>query len=148
MVLTPDGHECHTKDSIEMACLSENQARFNQANDTPLLQPPLYGLLGPLGTGSAAPSILAGEFQFPDNPIIQETMNALRHCDPNNSLGPVHITSADYRNIWRRAKERTSSCSKYGLHFGHYITIIHDEELTEFHTQMVDITLKSGYSPT
>jgi len=96
MVLTPDGCECHTKDSIEMACLSENQASFNQVKDTLLLQPLLYGLLGLLGTGSAAPSILAGKFQFPDNPIIQETMNALHHCDPINSLGPVCITSVDY----------------------------------------------------
>jgi len=62
MVMTPDGNECHSKESIENACLQENQACFNQASDTPLLQPPLYGLLGPLGMGTAASAILKGKF--------------------------------------------------------------------------------------
>jgi len=147
MVLTPDRNECHTKDSIEQACLVENQAHFNQASDTPLLQPPLYGLLGPLGTGIAASAILNGEFQYLENHIIQDTLNALQHCNPNNSLGSMRIQSKDYRNIWRHTKEKTSSCSKYGLHFGHYMAIIQDAELTDFHAMMIDITLMSGYSP-
>jgi len=64
MVLTPDGQECHTKDSIEVACLAKNQAHFNQASDTPLLHPPVYGLMGPLGNGLAASSILNGHFHL------------------------------------------------------------------------------------
>jgi len=148
MVLTPDGSKCHSKESIEQACLLKNQACFNQASATPLLQPPLYGLVGPLGTGTAALTIFNGEFLYPENPTIQATLNALHHCNPNNSLGPLHITQDDYKNIWHRAKEKTSSCSKYGLHFGQYIAIIQDEELLNFHAMMIDITLMSGYSPT
>jgi len=60
----------------------------------------------------------------------------------------MRITRDDYKNIWRHAKEQTSSCSKYGLHFGHYFVIIQDDELTDFHTMMINITLMSGYSPT
>jgi len=92
MVMTPDGNECHSKESIENACLQENQACFNQASDTPLLQPPLYGLLGPLGMGTTASTILKGEFRYPENPMIQATLNSLHHCDPDNSLGPMRIT--------------------------------------------------------
>jgi len=100
MVITPEGKECHTKDEIEHAVLAENQARFNQANDTPLLQPPLYGLLGPLGTGMAMADILKATFHYLDHPVIQDTLNTLQHCDPTNSLGPLCITSTDYCNIW------------------------------------------------
>jgi len=78
MVVMPDGMECNTKESIEQACLQENQSCFNQASETPLLQPPLYGLLGPLGTGTAAAAILAGNFQYPEHPEIQNMLNALQ----------------------------------------------------------------------
>jgi len=44
MVVTSDGTKCHSKSSVKQA---ENQARFNQASDTPPLQAPLYGLLAP-----------------------------------------------------------------------------------------------------
>jgi len=88
MVMTLAGSECHTKDTIKQACLLEHQARFNQASDTPLLQPPLYGLVGPLGTGTATSEILSGKFQYPQNPTIQDTLNALHHC-ATNSLGPM-----------------------------------------------------------
>jgi len=148
MVLQPNGDECHTKESIEQACLTKNQSRFNQAADTPLLQPPLYGLLGPLGMGCAAMDILQGSFLYPENQIIQDTLNALQHCDPENTLGPTCIHLEDYHNIWRKSKEKTSSCSKYGLHFGHYKAITHDDNLTELHTMMINVTLMSGYSPT
>jgi len=148
MVVTRDGNAYYAKDSIEQACLEESLACFKLASDTPLLQPPLYGLLGPLGTGIAASAILNGEFQYLENHIIQDTLNALQHCNPNNSLGLMRIHSEDYHNIWQHAKEKTSSCSKYGLHFGHYMAIIQDAELTNFHTMMIDITLMSGYSPT
>jgi len=148
MVITPDGHECHTKSQIEHACLMENQAQFNQASNTPLLQPLLYGLLSPLGMGMAAPDILDGKFEYPSHPVIQDMLNTLKHCDPDNSLGPMCIQAADYHNIWQHSKEKTSLCSKYGLHFSHYIAITHDDDLTNFHTQMIDITLMMGYSPT
>jgi len=110
MGLTLDGSKCHSKESIEQACLLENQAHFNQASDTPLLQPPLYGLVGLLGTGTAALAILNGEFLYPENPTIQTTLNALHHCNPNNFLRPMHINQEDYKNVWCHTKEKTSSC--------------------------------------
>ncbi len=101
----------------------------------------------PLGV-DVAPDILNGKFEYPSHPVIQDTLNALKHCNSDNSLGPMRIQADDYRNIWHKSKEKTSSCSKYGLHFGHYIALIHDDDLTDFHTQMIDITLMTGYSPT
>jgi len=70
MVVMPNGMECHTKESIEHTCLQENQAHFNQACETPLLQAPIYGLLGPLGTGTATSVILNDSFQYPYHSII------------------------------------------------------------------------------
>jgi len=132
---------------MENACLKENQTRFNQASDTPLLCQPLYGLLGPLGQGPAAAAIHTGTFDHPDiDPVTLQTLNALHDCD-YSSLGPTRITIPEYQDIWLHSKERTSSCSKYNLHFGHYIAIAHDENLSTLHTQMVDITIMTGYSP-
>jgi len=146
-VIDPDGNECHSKESMENACLKENQTRFNQALDTPLLCQPLYGLLGPLGQGPAAAAIHTGTFDHPDiDPVTLQTLNALHDCD-YSSLGPTRITVPEYQAIWLHSKERTSSCSKYNLHFGHYIAITHDENLSTLHTQMVDITIMTGYSP-
>ena len=50
--------EMSTKEDIERACLAENERQFRQASDTPFMQPPLLGLVGPLGMGPAADSIL------------------------------------------------------------------------------------------
>jgi len=146
-IIDPEGNECNTKDAMEQACLKENKQRFNQASDTPLLTEPLYGLLGPLGQGPAHHDIINGTFTHPEvDPVILQTLNALQSCDAS-SLDPPQITVSDYRDIWRHSKERTSSCPKYNLHFGHYIAIAHDELLSTLHTQLVDITLMSGYSP-
>ncbi len=55
MVLVPDdaGNWTERTDKIEIetALLQENERRFNQANDTPFLVPPLFDLIGPLGLG-------------------------------------------------------------------------------------------------
>jgi len=147
-VIHPDGSECTTKTSMETTCLEENQRRFHQADDTPLLTDPLFALVGPLGDGPARPEILKGQFQHPDvDPVVTATLNSLSQTDSTSLMGPVRITVADYQAIWRRSDERTSSGSYHALHFGHYIALSKDEELATLHTQMVDITLMSGYSP-
>ena len=146
-VVDSDGNECNSKESIEIACLQENKQRFHQAKDTPLLCEPLYSLLGPLGDGPATTDILQGTFVDETiDPVVLQTLQALQNCD-FAALGPTRITTSDYQEIWRHSKERTSSCSKFNLHFGHYIAIASDDQLTSLHTQMVDITLMSGYSP-
>jgi len=75
------------------------------------------------------------------------TLNSLSQTDSTSPIGPVRIMVADYQAIWHRSDERTSSGSYHALHFGHYIALSRDEELATLHTQMVDITLMSGYSP-
>jgi hypothetical protein len=66
MVLAPDAEgnwtERTDKLEIETALLQENERRFNQANDTPFLVPPLYDLIGPLGIGLHADAVLDGTF--------------------------------------------------------------------------------------
>jgi len=147
-VIHPDGLECTTKTSMETTCLEENQRRFHQADDTPLVTNPLFALVGPLGNGPACQEILQGQFQHPDvDPVVLDTLNSLAMPASSPPFDPVWITVADYQAIWRRSDERTSSCPYHALHFGHYIALSRDEELATLHTKMVDITLMSGYSP-
>jgi len=104
-VIDAKGVECMTKEAMEYACLQENQKRFNQAADTPLLTEPVYGLLGSLGDGPAAEAILQGKFlHLAIDPVVQDTLNSLNLCNPG-LLGPTQITVTDYQAIWKWSKE-------------------------------------------
>ena len=56
-----------SKDEIEHVCINENDARFNQSSDTPLMQAPMSDLLGYLANTNTADQILQGTFQPPEN---------------------------------------------------------------------------------
>lgn len=147
MVVDTNGKECTTKEDIERACLEENKQRFHQANNTPLFSEPVYSLLGPMGFGPASSTVLSGnlsEGHLPSHlhPIFQ----SLQSCSPDTSLN-LEMSPEDYAAIWKHSKESTSSSSHDRLHFGHYIALSKVPLLCEFHTCLVNITIKSGYSP-
>ena len=148
-VIDSAGNECRNKDDLETACLQENQSRFDQAADTPFLNKPLFSLIGKLGEGPGTQAILNGEFDQPEIPDqMKELLQHLHKCTrPQEETFP-QFTRESYREVWSKAKEITSSSSQYQLHFGHYMAACWDDDLTDFHATMADITLCSGYSPT
>ncbi len=86
---------------METTCLEENQRRFHQADDTPLVTDPLFALVGPLGNGPACQEILQGQFQHPDvDPVVLDTLNSLARPASSPPFDPVRITVADYQAIW------------------------------------------------
>jgi hypothetical protein len=154
MVLAPDADGTWTerteKREIESALLQENERRFNQANDTPFLVPPLYDLIGPLGLGLHADAVLNGTFVAPPgtDPYAVKLLYQLQR-DPAVAQAPpmpLELPLDEYVRGWQRARERTSS-GPSGLHFGHYISGTKDMELAEFHRTMAHIPYLSGYSP-
>jgi len=60
LVINNQGRECTTKEEVEVVCLQEKQACFNQAYDTPLFQEPICSFIGPIGDGAGVNSILQG----------------------------------------------------------------------------------------
>jgi len=144
-----DGKECTDRDSIEVACLQENQAQFNQASDTPFLQEPLYSLVGNYGEGPGLSLILDGTFNIPGiSAKLKDTLKALHTCCLETDQPFPRFTTESYQAIWSKAKEKTPSCAQYDLHFGHYMAACADSQLIELQVQLIDITLMMGYSPT
>ena len=150
MVLAPDDDgnwtERTDKIEIETALLQENERRFNQANDTPFLVPPLFDLIGPLGLGVHADAILDGTFVAPPgtDPYAVKLLYQLQR-DPAVDQAPpmpLDLPLDEYIRGWKRARERPSS-GPSGSHFGHCISSTADTELAEFHRTMAHI---SGYS--
>ena len=56
-----------SKEEIEHISINENDARFSQSSDTPLMQPPMSDLLGYLANTSTADQINQGTFQPPES---------------------------------------------------------------------------------
>jgi len=134
---------------MEAACLKENQACFDQARDTPFLQESLFSLVSNYGEGQGVALILDGTFDIPGISLdLKDTLTALHMCCMDTDQPFPRFTMESYRSIWSRAKEKTSLCAQYDLHFGHYMAVCADQQLTELHIQLIDITLMMGYSPT
>jgi hypothetical protein len=57
---------CDTHDSMVQACITENEARFSQAESTPPMSAPLYEILGKCGETTEAQAILSGTFDVPE----------------------------------------------------------------------------------
>jgi len=93
--------------------------------------------------------ILDGTFNIPGISLdLKDTLTALHTCCMDMDQPFPRFTTESYCNIWSRAKEKTSLCAQYDLHFGHYMAVCADQQLTELHVQLIDITLMMGYSPT
>jgi len=153
MVIAPNENgervECRTRSEIETACLKENKRRFYQASNTAFLQPPLLDLVGPLGTGPAAQSILDGTFDPPEgtDPYAVKLIEMLAMPAVIRASPPVDISLnvENFQKGWRRSKEATSAGGT--LHFGHFKASVQDEELAEFEAIMSNIPYQTGVPP-
>jgi len=133
---------------MEAACLKENQACFDQARDTPFLQESLFSLVSNYGEGQGVALILDGTFDIPGISLdLKDTLTALHTCCLDMGQLFPGFTMESYQAIWSRAKEKTSSCAHYNLHFSHYMTVCANQQLTELHVQLINITLMMCYSP-
>jgi len=109
---------------------------------------PLFLLLRGLGDGPAVQSVLDGTFELLDlPPAIQSLLASLQSQVALGNETFPRFTWERYQLVWSKAKEKTSSCGHYSLHFGHYMAVCQDDDLTDLHTQLGDIPLMSGYSP-
>jgi len=141
-VVDNSGRECYTRSSVEKACLDKNQQHFDQAGMTPCMVEPLFLLLGGLGDGPAVQSVLDGTFEQLDlPPTIQSFLASLQSEVVLGNETFSRFTWEIYQLVWSKAKEKTSSCRHYSLHFGHYMAVCQDDDLTDLHTQLGDIPL-------
>jgi hypothetical protein len=139
-----------SKADMEEACLAKNKRRFNQAADTPCMQPPLYDLLGPLGITKAADRILHGTFEIPPE-VDKHTVGVLRPMkipDIDRQFPPLRldITTPEHIEAWRKSRERTASVPT-GVHCGHLIAGTYDMVIADFEATMDNLPFATGYPP-
>ncbi|MGB0809178.1 MAG: reverse transcriptase domain-containing protein, partial [bacterium] len=141
----------HTaKESIEEALKTELRTRFGRATSAPICQGALFELLGNFADTSAAVEILEGTFVPPPDTdprtlLLFDEMASIWSRMGNGEIS-ISVSQEDFQYYWRRVKERTSS-SLSGIHFGHYKSMAHDDNLSQLMARKLSLTTTTGASP-
>jgi hypothetical protein len=149
---TEDGDrtECTTKDSMEQACITENERRFSQTEGTPPMQDDILELVGLLAEKEGADQILNGTFEPPIDcdPYLKELMEEMRMDDRTRAAGPIPatISKEEHQSGWKKQKERTASVSS-GLAFSDHKAASYDDEMSEIDRLLREIPYTQGFSP-
>ena len=121
--------------------MKENSARFRLAYSSPTLDSEMRCALGPSGEGPLTKDILTSQEQLCNRPEVQEILELFRNSQ-HESIS-THITSDQWIDHWKHAKERTAS-SYSGLHFGHYKAHTFMTAIAEIKCKLVNLAIISG----
>lgn len=140
--------EMTSKSDMEWAIITENKSKFM---DTPFMQQPLLGNFGYLGISSHAEVVMKGSYDIPDG-VDSHTKKftqqlAMEPAIQQDSPIQTYFTTEDWKQGWRKAKERMSSASYLFLHFGHFKAGCMNNIITNFEATMANIPILSGYIP-
>jgi hypothetical protein len=141
--------EIITKEGIEKACMIENDNKFKQTGNTPLMQGQLAKELGFDALTASGTAILKGRYTVPPSTPVH-TRELLQHLQQHHSLQSppqAHITPSMFQEGWKQMKEQTSAGIS-GIHFGRFKSCALDTFLTEFESSVSHIPFATGYSPT
>jgi hypothetical protein len=124
------------------------QDHFKQAAPTPFVSGPIANKLGPFTDNEYCEAILHGTFDFSDIEAITEVkdiIRGMRYTDPDNPTPPIdtNIATDTFMDAMKHTRERTSS-SPSGRHYGHYRTLLRDEELIGCITQLANFCFQWG----
>ena len=147
-----DGSTRHIidKEEIEHELMKFNKAKYQGANDTPFMQPPLIDLVGLQGDTPYADEILKGTAVLPSD-LSSDTIEflmAVKIPDAVMLEGAINpdIELDEHIRFWRRARESTQS-SMSGLHFGFYKTTAKVPRLAKAVLDFIRVPFNTGYSP-
>jgi len=133
---------------IEEAIRDENIKKFSLAyRECPFLNEPLITMLGQSASNYHADQILRGTFQ-PPNQLNKYTRRFIRLLKmPNNirETSPIDdvITPQQSKSYWNKKNEKTTS-SYSGKHIGTYRAAVHDANLLNIQTSIVDLVFRLG----
>jgi len=146
-----DYQEYEDRSTVETMIMANNAARFRLTEDTPPMTEPLLSDLGYLADTEAAAQILDGTYVSPPgtDTFTRDFLEALQRSpmSAGDNTIDTSFTRDDFRDYWKKSKERTSS-SISTLHFGHYKAVYRNDTLSEMHSVFIDIAVNSGFSPT
>ncbi len=131
---------------MEERITEENRKKYHQTEDTcPFKSDLLYSDFGPMGIGPKTSLLLEGKYT-PSPLLSKYTQEFLETC--NNPLPPPQTklkrTLEEYKNSWRKMREKTSSNS---LHFGHYKAATYDKKNLSLNFALAELPFRTGFSP-
>eukprot|EP00956_Cyclotella_meneghiniana_P026049 scaffold55510_cov37-Cyclotella_meneghiniana.AAC.1 len=143
-----DTTEYRTQKEVQNVIWREvHQKRYHMAEEAPICQGALRGQFGYNATSLAAKQVLAGTYEFEDDfhngtARIMKAIADIRGKIPINSVDKI-ITREVWQKKWKKKKEETSS-SVSTLHFGHYISGAHSDQISDFHALKTSLALVHG----
>ena len=118
------------------------------AEEAPICQGKLRGEFGYNTTSIAARQVLSGSYQFGEDfhlatRRICESIADIRSVVPQDSVDHIITQEIWQQQKWKGKKEETSS-SVSKLHFGHYISDAHSDQISDFHALKTSLALVHG----
>ena len=147
-----DGLDMEIIDKLELerALLVAYETTLTQSNTTPCMISPLKERIGLCGTGDLVEDLLEEEDIYLDG-VDKSTLEVLKYLKLKSGIfkdyRPVPLGVDECQQGWYKAKERTSSASKFGTHFGHWKVGYLDDDIATVHTRFANIPFMTGYSP-
>jgi hypothetical protein len=143
-----DTVELKTQDEVQNAIWKEvHQDRYHLAEEAPICQGKLRGEFGYSPESIAARQVLNGSYEFEDNfhEATKRTCEAaadIRAKVPEDSVDNI-IAREIWQKKWKKKRKKTA-WSVSTLHFGHYISGAHSDQISDFHALKTLLALVHG----
>jgi len=136
--------------AIWEALLHDGREHFSQASDTPFAMGPVANLIGPYDFNEHSQAILNGTFDIDsitEDINLRDVVKAMRYENPDDPPEiDCTITIEQLQKGFRDASESTAS-SPSGLHYGHWKSLLHDDDLFLPFGLMIIFAGKFGVPP-
>ena len=140
--------ELTTQEEVQEAIWNEvHQSRYHLAEEAPICQGALRGQFGYNADMLAARQILNRSYTFGQDfhmgtRKVLEAAADFREKIPQDEVDKI-IVHKVWQDKWKKKKEETSS-SVSKLHFGHYISGAHSDQISDFHAFKTSLALVHG----
>ena len=151
LVTDPDGTQrpVSDKDGIEDACLSTNEDRYRQTEDSDWMTEPLLQDFGYRDAYLNAERILAGTYPIPDG-LPDSTKMLIEEMKMPPEMAdqpcPDFVSTKAHTSAWGKAREDTTA-GKSGLHFGMFKAQAKDPETAAFNASIRSVAYQTGHVP-
>ena len=135
--------EITEKVAMENAIIEENKEKYHQSeNSCPFLNEPLRTAFGEYGETNATEEVLGGYFD--QSGCNTFTSMYLDSCQTSNTTTNTCRSPAEFKNSWKKMKEKTGT---HDLHFGHFQAACEHDHNLLVHYILAEIPFRTGFSP-
>jgi hypothetical protein len=128
--------------------LTAGQEHFKQAANTPFVTGPIASKFGPFADNDYCEAILNGTIDLnaiADTTEVKDLIVGMQYPNPSHPTTPINtqITTESFSDAMAHTRERTSS-SPSGRHYGHYRTLLRDEDITGYIASLANFCFTWG----